>query len=339
MADKFPQLSLTANDVYKLFEEPPFGLIEFGRRVSTKLDAFSLAVHTGLINITVPPTCICGITMRLVQRTGKAENAYQGFEWQCERSLNGQRCRHALTITSGSFFTDVRLPWMNVWDLCLHWFFRTPVIAAGNQVGCGKDAALDWYSFCRQVCYDVVSEMDTCIGGEGLHVEIDETHIFKRKYHRGRQLAAEHVWVFGGICRESKEAFLQVVPDRTGQTLWPIIQQRIHPGTTIMTDSARVYASLHQASRGGFVHYAVNHRRNFVDPNDANIHTNTVERQWGLLKGMLTGCMDEERLEMYLGEYVYRRQFFQAFNTMEKRTSGKFFKIFLGHVKEMFPGI
>jgi len=40
--------------------------------------------------------------------------------------------------------------------------------------------------------------MDICVGGRGLHVEIDETHIFHRKYYRGRILAYEDVWVFGG---------------------------------------------------------------------------------------------------------------------------------------------
>ncbi|ODM92408.1 putative transposase-like protein [Orchesella cincta] len=290
------------------------------------------------INITVPPVCTCGARMHLGQRSYRAENSYQGFEWQCNRSFNGNRCRHSVYYYQRIVFHDVRLPW-TIFGSLPSLVLQDPVTVAGEQVGCGKDAALDWYSFCRQICYDVVAEMNICIGGDGLHVEIDETHIFKRKYNRGRQLATEHVWVFGGICRESKEAFLQVVPDRSGNTLWPIIQQRVHPGTIIMTDSARVYASLHQANRGGYEHYSVNHRRNFVDPNDANVHTNTVERQWGLLKGMLTGCMNEERLDVYLGEYIYRRQYFQAYSNLERRTTGKLFKIFLNHVKDMFPGV
>ncbi|ODM89446.1 putative transposase-like protein [Orchesella cincta] len=215
---------------------------------------------------------------------------------------------------------------------------ETPVTVAAGQLGVSKDAAIDWYSFCRQICYDTVSDLDICIGGPGLHVELDESHIFKRKYNRGRQLAFQHVWIFGAICRESKEAFVQVVADRTGATLWPIIRRKVYPGTVILTDSARVYNSLYEAERGGFEHYQVNHRRNFVHPDNPNVHTNTIERQWGLLKGMIKGCMDEDRLEIYLGEFIYHRQFLMTNTNMEKRTLGKQFNVFLSHVRKAFPG-
>ncbi|ODM88939.1 hypothetical protein Ocin01_17743 [Orchesella cincta] len=310
MAVIHPKLSLTPRDVFKLFNDAPFGLTSFGRQVRNDLDAFSLAIHTGLVDISIAPTCSCGNLNETWSEKRNAENSYQGFQWECGKTVRGYRCRQTISITSGTFFNDVRFSWIKVWDLCLNWFFQTPVINAGNQVGCGKDAAMDWYSFCREVCYDVVFQMDMCIGG-GLHVEIDETHLFKRKYNRGRQLAAEHVWVFGGICRESKEAFVQVVPNRSGNTLWPIIQHRVHP---------------------------VNHRYHFVDPNNPNVHTNTIERTWGLLKGTVHGSMNNERLEMYLGEFIYRRHFFKAITNTDKQASGRYFEVFLQHVREMYPG-
>jgi hypothetical protein len=37
------------------------------------------------------------------------------------------------------------------------------------------------------------------LGGEGRTVEIDETNLFTRKYHRGNVLASENIWVFGLI--------------------------------------------------------------------------------------------------------------------------------------------
>ena len=40
----------------------------------------------------------------------------------------------------------------------------------------------------------------------GVEVEIDETLITKRKYHRGRILG--QIWVFGGIERISKKKFV-----------------------------------------------------------------------------------------------------------------------------------
>ncbi|ODM87007.1 putative transposase-like protein [Orchesella cincta] len=249
MSAVLPKLSLTARDVFNLLEKSPFGFVQFGRVIQSDIDALSLAIHSGLIDINNAPRCVCGNIMRLRQRLDKSENAYQGFGWQCHGS---SRC-HSSHCGSG-------------------------------QLGVSKDAAIDWYSFCRQICYDTVSDLDICIGGPGLHVELDESHIFKRKYNRGRQLAFQHVWIFGAICRESKEAFVQVVADRTGATLWPIIRRKVYPGTVILTDSARVYNSLHEAERGGFEHYQVNHRRNFVHPDNPNVHTNTIEPSVGFAK-------------------------------------------------------
>ena len=116
-------------------------------------------------------------------------------------------------------------------------------------------------------------------------------------------MASEHVWIFGGICRETREGFLQVVPDRKGVTLWPIIQRRIHPGTIIMHDDAKIYRNLHLPARGGYEHYIINHSREFVDHNDRNIHTNTIERRWGLVKGKIKGFPGTTKLDMYIGRY------------------------------------
>ena len=58
-------------------------------------------------------------------------------------------------------------------------------------------------------------------------------------YNRGR--VTDGHWVFGGIERGTSNAFMVVVPDRTKQTLMPIIQTYIRPGTTVISDEWRAY--------------------------------------------------------------------------------------------------
>ncbi|KAL3108898.1 hypothetical protein niasHT_011448 [Heterodera trifolii] len=58
-------------------------------------------------------------------------------------------------------------------------------------------------------------------------VEIDEAIFTKRKNNVGRVLPEQ--WVFGGICRETKECFMVDVEDRTSATLLAIIEDRIAP--------------------------------------------------------------------------------------------------------------
>lgn len=85
----------------------------------------------------------------------------------------------------------------------------------------------DGYSFCREVCYVIVTNISTPIGGPGKIVKIDETHIARRKYNRGQPLRNEvqHLWVFGGIERGSKKCFIVRVHSRAKEKLILLIKQ------------------------------------------------------------------------------------------------------------------
>jgi len=64
-----------------------------------------------------------------------------------------------------------------------------------------------FYEHFRQLVSSSLEVEDTMIGGEGIEVEIDETKLGKRKYHRGHQV--EGVWILAGVERTPKRrAFL-----------------------------------------------------------------------------------------------------------------------------------
>ena len=54
------------------------------------------------------------------------------------------------------------------------------------------------------------------------------------------------------------------------ETLIPLIQRYIRPGTIIMSDCLATYSSL---SDLGFIHHQISHSNNFVDPEDVSSHT------------------------------------------------------------------
>ncbi|KCZ76467.1 hypothetical protein H311_02534 [Anncaliia algerae PRA109] len=66
------------------------------------------------------------------------------------------------------------------------------------------------YSYFRKLCSKNLPE-NILLRGSGKEVEIDETHLFKRKDHRGNRYASEDIWVFGIFERVSKNIFLTVV--------------------------------------------------------------------------------------------------------------------------------
>ncbi len=52
-----------------------------------------------------------------------------------------------------------------------------------------------------------------------MRVEVDETHLLKRKYKKGRYLTLEKWWLFGVLCKETGHCFAMAVLDRKKETL------------------------------------------------------------------------------------------------------------------------
>ena len=111
------------------------------------------------------------------------------------------------------------------------------------------------------------------LGGPGKVVQINESKIGKRKYHRGH--VVEGQWVFGGTEEESRKCSIVTVEDRTEATLISHIQEWIEPGTTIVSDCWKGYVNLENY---GYQHETVNHSVEFV--NSEGYDTNKIERQW-----------------------------------------------------------
>jgi hypothetical protein len=68
-----------------------------------------------------------------------------------------------------------------------------------------NQTVVDWFRFCRDLCVTRFEENQDMIGGPGSVVELDETHVVRRKYNRGRMLEAG--WLFGGIERREDGVF------------------------------------------------------------------------------------------------------------------------------------
>ena len=99
-------------------------------------------------------------------------------------------------------------------------------------------------------------------------VELDESLFAKRKSNKGRILPPQ--WVVGGICRQTRQVFMECVDDRTAETLCNVIWNNIHEGTIVrllegVTDCWKGYRT-EELKLTKYEHLTVNHKYNFVNP-------------------------------------------------------------------------
>lgn len=146
------------------------------------------------------------------------------------------------------------------------------------------------------------------IGGENEIVEIDECCLGKTKITTAKHKKyKKHIWILGGYQRKSNLFFLIPVINRKSETLIPIIQQYVYTGTTIITDQLKSYDLL---KTFGYIHKKVNHSKHFVDPDDKNIHSNTIEGFWMHLRKYMPNIKkDSELYTLYFLEFAFRKRY------------------------------
>ncbi|XP_068237611.1 uncharacterized protein [Palaemon carinicauda] len=205
---------------------------------------------------------------------------YKKLAFRCDRSVvtrgkRKRRCNFFVSCFKGTWFGKAKLDIET--NLKFVFLFLQKAFSfefVSFELKLNNHTIVDWCSFCREVLISWGLRRSRKIGGPGLTVEIDESKFGKRKYNVG--CVIEGQWVFGGICRETRDLFFVPVQDRSAETLLAIIRQYIAEGTTVISDCWKAYNCL---EKEGYKHLTVNHSVNFVDP-VTGAHTNTIERTW-----------------------------------------------------------
>ena len=161
-----------------------------------------------------------------------------------------------------------------------------PTTAGYKECSMSFSTISKWFKYFTYICCKDYDENNHKIGGENEIIEVDESLFGKPKYSKGDFSKRRRRWVFGGVDRRTRRAFVRICPKnkRTKKALWPMIQAYIQPKTTIFSDGWRAYRKLPTL---GFKHAWVDHSKNFVDPENPTLHTNNIEGLWGVIKKWL----------------------------------------------------
>ena len=108
-----------------------------------------------------------------------------------------------------------------------------------------------------------------------------------------------------GILRRDGRVYTVVVDNAKSDTLMPVIKQKIMPDSIVYTDSLSSYDKLDVS---GFVHYRINHSKEFADRQN---HINGIENFWNQAKRVLFkyNGIDRKSFLLFLKECEFRFNF------------------------------
>jgi hypothetical protein len=216
-------------------------------------------------------------------------------------------CKHQFSASSGTLFADSHIP-LHKWFIALSILVDAKKSVSANQLkehlGLGSYRTA-WYMVHR-IRKAMIDQIPGKLSGV---VEVDETYIGGKAKRRGiAQKPHKKDMVIGMRERGGRVRFFHV-PDAKKETVKALLDRHISAHThRIVTDSAVVYdfAMDKDFKRK---HRTVNHSLEWVNPQDIDIHTNTVESSFSLLKRGIIGSFHRvsiKHLHRYLSEFEYR---------------------------------
>lgn len=236
----------------------------------------------------------CGKKMTLRRRAAN-------LEWRCRKAKIDCSSR---SIKTNSFFTRCKLTLRTSLEFLLFFADSDGPLAVCKM---SPATAIDMKNSFRELCL-MKSATYEPIGGEVDVVEV--TLSFFQTPANGKQV----VWAIGGISRLTSKVFVEKVDQMSSEGLLKILQKRVHPGSTLITNSPE-----HSETFGKYFQNYYDVKNGITD----FVHVATMDAFWGKIHEMKkktngTGF----HFEQYVSEAVVRQN------------EADFFECLLGEIKK-----
>jgi transposase-like protein len=214
-------------------------------------------------------------------------------------------CRYQFSVTAGTMLQDTHLPLWK-WFLAIYTIIESKKGVSANQLKRELDVSYKtaWY-LCHRIRAAISQDTDweerVLLSGI---IEMDETFVGGKTEGKGRGYKGNKALVVGVVQRDG-EIVLQIATDRTRKILHEIALKHIAPeAVAIFTNQWPAYTGIGDHDTR---HETVNHSQDEFVRGD--VHTNTVEGVWSLLKQSIIGAFHHvsvKHLDKYLSELEWR---------------------------------
>jgi transposase-like protein len=235
-----------------------------------------------------------------VRPFARYDTAQQRQSWTCTA------CGHHIHPTAGTIFHKS--------STSLHlWFYAMYLM---TSTGCGisakqleRELGVTYKTAWRMahlIRTELMEQTDDIFGGT---LEADETYYGgsrkgKKGSKQGRPGPDSHKIPVFGVVERGGRVMAVTVPNVKMATVMPHIEKRVLPASTIYTDELKSYDRLTQR---GYHHDRVRHSEAVYVSGE--VHTNTIEGFWSLMKRGIGGvyhAVSAKHLQGYLNEYAWR---------------------------------
>jgi transposase-like protein len=211
-------------------------------------------------------------------------------------------CDYQFTVTAGTIFNDSHLS-LSKWFIATLLMCESRKGHSANQMKreLGVSYKTAWY-LCHRIRRAMLQADRPMLDGT---VEIDETYI--GGYHKGHRGKFDNKQVVFGIRQRNGELRFIHASDARAKTARVIIGANLSEDVeVIITDESSIYPSALNKEQNKH-HHSVNHSAEEYVRGD--IHTNTVESAFSLLKRGIVGTwhrISAKHLQAYLDEMCFR---------------------------------